>query len=318
MAELAQSKLIVSVSPHISVGETIYTVMRDVLIALLPAVAAAIYFYGIYVLWVMIVCMVSAVLAEYVTQKITKVSVTLNDGSAVVTGLLLAMILPPTIPLWIAAFGAAVAIILGKQVFGGLGYNSFNPALVGRAILLASWPVAMTTWIEPFDAVVTATPLAIGKLMLKQPLPSYAQLLVGNRAGSIGETSVTALLLGAAYLLYRRQITWHIPVSFIAAVGILSGLFGKDPVFNMMAGGLILGAFFMATDLVTSPMNSRGKIIFGLGCGVLTVLIRFKGGFPEGVCYAILIFNILTPLIDKYTMPRKFGQPSTQVGVGKE
>ncbi|MDD5492875.1 MAG: RnfABCDGE type electron transport complex subunit D [bacterium] len=299
---------VVSTSPHLKNTETISAVMRDVLIALAPAAVAAVYYFGLAALWLMLVSMASAITAEFISEKIMKREVTISDGSAAITGLLLAMICPPGLPLWIIAIGAAVSIILVKQVFGGLGYNPFNPALAGRAILMASWPVAMTTWVTPFDAITTATPLAIAKFNLSQPLPSYWNLFVGNRAGSLGETSVAALLLGAAYLLYKKQISWHIPVSFVASVALLSGIMGKDPLFNILAGGLVLGAFFMATDMVTSPMTGKGKIIFGCGCGILTVLIRYKGGFPEGVCYSILIFNMLTPLIDKYTMPQKFGK----------
>ncbi|MBI5554244.1 MAG: RnfABCDGE type electron transport complex subunit D [Elusimicrobia bacterium] len=298
---------IVSTSPHLKIRETISAVMRDVLIALIPAVAAAVYFFGRRALWVILISMASAIAAEFISEKIMKREVTVSDGSAAITGLLLAMVCPPGIPLWIIAIGAAVSIVLGKQVFGGLGYNPFNPALIGRAVLMASWPVAMTTWVTPFDAITTATPLAIAKFNLAQPLPSYWNLFIGNRAGSLGETSALALLLGAAYLLYKKQISWHLPVSFIAAVGLLSSIIGKDPLFNILAGGLILGAFFMATDMVTSPMTGQGKIIFGCGGGILTILIRYKGGFPEGVCYSILIFNMLTPLIDKYTRPQKFG-----------
>ena len=305
------SSYIVSTSPHLKNSETISIVMRDVLIALAPAALAAVYFFGLPALWLMLVSMVSAIAAEFISAKIMKREVTVSDGSAAITGLLLAMVCPPGIPLWMIAIGAAVAIVLAKQVFGGLGYNPFNPALVGRAVLMASWPVAMTTWITPFDAITTATPLAIAKFNLSQPLPSYWQLFIGNRAGSLGETSAAALLLGAAYLLYKKQISWHIPVSFIASVALLSSIMGRDPLFNILAGGLILGAFFMATDMVTSPMTGKGKIIFGCGCGILTVLIRYKGGFPEGVCYSILIFNMLTPLIDKYTMPQKFGKVKT-------
>lgn len=302
---------VVSTSPHLKNTETISAVMRDVLIALAPAAVAAVYYFGLPALWLMLVSMASAIAAEFVSAKIMKREVTISDGSAAITGLLLAMICPPGLPLWIIAIGAAISIILVKQIFGGLGYNPFNPALAGRAILMASWPVAMTTWVTPFDAITTATPLAIAKFNLSQPLPSYWNLFVGNRAGSLGETSVAALLLGAAYLLYKKQISWHIPVSFVAAVALLSGIMGKDPLFNILAGGLILGAFFMATDMVTSPMTGKGKIIFGCGCGILTVLIRYKGGFPEGVCYSILIFNMLTPLIDKYSMPQKFGKVKT-------
>ncbi len=302
---------VVSTSPHLKNTETISKVMRDVLIALSPAAIAAVYFFGLPALWLMLVSMASAIAAEFISEKIMKREVTISDGSAAITGLLLAMVCPPGLPLWIIAIGAAISIVLVKQIFGGLGYNPFNPALAGRAILMASWPVAMTTWISPFDAITTATPLAIAKFNLPQSLPSYWNMFVGYRAGSLGETSAVALLLGAAYLLYKKQISWHIPVSFITAVALLSTMMGKDPWFNILAGGLILGAFFMATDMVTSPMTGKGKIIFGGGCGILTVLIRYKGGFPEGVCYSILIFNMLTPLIDKYTLPQKFGKIKT-------
>lgn len=298
---------VVSASPHIKTRETIVSVMRDVLIALSPAVLAAVYFFRMRAFLVILVSVASALLAEYCAQRIMKVESSIFDGSAAITGLLLAFVVPPGIPLWMAGLGAAIAIVLGKQIFGGLGANPFNPALVGRAVLMASWPVAMTTWVKPFDAVTTATPLAITKMSLGLQLPSYWELFIGNRAGCIGETSVFALLIGAVYLLYKKQISWHIPVTFIGTVGLSSVLFGRDPIFQIMAGGLILGAFFMATDMVTSPMTAKGKIAFGIGCGIMTVLIRFKGGFPEGVCYSILILNMLTPLIDKYTMPRKFG-----------
>jgi len=236
-----------------------------------------------------------------------KKKITVGDLSSIVTGMLLAFVLPPSSPLWIVAIGAFVAIILGKQIFGGLGYNIFNPALVARAVLLASWPVYMTTWTRPFDGITTASPLGIVKMELDQRLPSYLEMFLGNRAGCLGEVSILALLVGAVYLLYKKQITWHIPVSYIGTVGLVCFLFKRDPLFNIMAGGLILGAFFMATDMVTSPLTRSGKLIFGVGCGFLTVLIRFKGGFPEGVCYSILIMNMLTPIIDKITELKVFG-----------
>ena len=224
-----------------------------------------------------------------------------------VTGLIFPLVLPPSIPLWIVIIGAMVCIILGKQIFGGIGYNPFNPALVGRAVVTASWPVYMTTWIRPFDAVSSASPLGIVKEGLNQPLPGYLDLFLGNRAGCLGETSVIALLLGAGYLLYRRQISWHIPLVYLGTVALMSMIFKGDPFFNMLTGGLILGAFFMATDMVTTPITKKGKLFFGLGCGFFTALIRFQGGFPEGVCYSILIMNMFVPLIDRYTQPRRFG-----------
>ncbi|MFH1239235.1 MAG: RnfABCDGE type electron transport complex subunit D [bacterium] len=300
-------QLIVSVSPHIRVKEDTRSVMRDVIIALLPVMAAAVYLFGWYSLVLTGISIVSCLLTEFIFQKLLKRKISIGDYSAVVTGILLAFILPPTVPWWIAAVGAIVAILLGKQIFGGLGYNPFNPALVGRAILLASWPVYMTTWVRPFDAVTSASPLGIVKMGFDQPLPGYLDLFLGNRVGCLGETSVIALLLGGIYLLYRRQISWHIPLVYIGIVAVMSIIFKKDPLFNILAGGLILGAFFMATDMVTTPLTRNGKLIFGAGCGFLTALIRFYGGFPEGVCYAILIMNMFTPWIDRYTMPRRFG-----------
>lgn len=308
-----EEKLLLSVSPHLRTKEDVPRVMLDVIIALIPASLAAVYFFRWYALRTILVCVIFAPLAEWVSQKIMKRTNTIDDFSAVVTGLLLALTLPPTIPPWIAAIGAIVAIVLGKQIFGGLGWNPFNPALVGRAVLTASWPLEMTTWIKPVttglvQAVTTATPLNIIKeKLVEEILPTHLEMFLGNRAGSLGETSVLLILIGALYLFYRKQITWHIPLSFIGVVAFLSFLLKLDVLFNLFAGGLILGAFFMATDYVTSPLTRKGQIIFGLGCGLLTMLIRLKGGFPEGVCYSILIMNMLTPIIDKLTVPKKFG-----------
>ena len=232
---------------------------------------------------------------------------TLADLSAVVTGLLLAFCLPPAIPLWIAAAGGIFAILVGKAIFGGLGHNPFNPALVGRAFLQVSWPKDMSLWTAPYDAVTTATPLGIMKLNLPGILPDNWTLFFGNFAGSLGETPKLILLLGALYLLFRKHIKLYTPLSFIITAAILALFFKENPVFHLLTGGLILGAFFMATDPVTTPLSRNGKIIFGIGCGVLTMLIRLKGGFPEGVCYSILIMNMLTPFIDKMTVIKKFG-----------
>jgi len=307
MEEVISQRLIVSVSPHIRAREDVRTIMSDVIFALSPALVASIIFFGWRALLILSVSVFFSVASEFFWQKLWRKKITVGDLSPVVTGMLLAFVLPPSSPLWMVAIGAFVAIILGKQIFGGLGYNPFNPALVARAVLLASWPVYMTTWTRPFDGVTTASPLGIVKMELDQRLPSYLEMFLGNKAGSLGEISVLALLLGAIYLLYRKQITWHIPVSYIGTVGLVCFLFKRDPLFNIMAGGLILGAFFMATDLVTSPLTKRGKLVFGVGCGLLTVLIRFTGGFPEGVCYSILIMNMLTPIIDKITEPKVFG-----------
>lgn len=300
-------KLIVSPPPHIHIRDDITSIMRDVIIGLIPACIAGVYFFHWFALRTILLSILVAVLTEFGIRKITHRRQTITDLSAVVTGLLFALVLPPNLPWWITIIGAAVAISLGKQIFGGLGHNLFNPALVGRAVLLASWPVAMTTWVKPYDIVTCASPLAIVKEDLGVKLPTYWQMFIGERAGCIGETSIIALLIGAVYLLLRNRISWHIPVSYIGVVAFLSFILDRDVVFNLMAGGLVLGAFFMATDYVTSPITKNGKLVFGLGCGVMTMLIRMKGGFPEGVCYSILIMNMFTPIIDRVTMPQKFG-----------
>jgi len=307
MEEVISQRLIVSVSPHIRAKEDVKRVMADVIIALSPALAASVIFFGWRPLIMVLVSIFFSMGSEFFWEKLWRKKITVGDLSSVVTGILLAFVLPPSSPLWMVGIGAFVAIILGKQIFGGLGYNPFNPALVARAVLLASWPVHMTTWTRPLDGVTTASPLGIVKMELEQKLPTYLEMFLGNRAGCLGEISALALLIGAVYLLYRKQITWHIPIGYIVTVGIVSFLFKKDPLFNILAGGLILGAFFMATDMVTSPLTRNGKLVFGVGCGVLTALIRFQGGFPEGVCYSILIMNMLTPIIDRFTEVRVFG-----------
>jgi len=307
MEEIVSEKLVVSVSPHIRVRENVRTIMFDVLIALSPALVASAIFFGRRALLIVSTSIFFSVAGEFFWEKMWGKKITIGDLSSVVTGMLLGFVLPPSSPLWMAAIGGFVAIVLGKQIFGGLGYNPFNPALVARAILLASWPVIMTTWTSPFDGVTTASPLGIVKMELEQKLPSYLEMFLGSKAGCLGEVSVLALLIGAAYLICRKQITLHIPLSYIGTVGLGCLLFKRDPLFNIMAGGLVLGAFFMATDMVTSPLTRKGKTLFGIGCGLLTVLIRFKGGFPEGVCYSILIMDMLTPIIDRFTEPKVFG-----------
>ncbi|MBC7082101.1 MAG: RnfABCDGE type electron transport complex subunit D [Firmicutes bacterium] len=307
--------LIVSSSPHQRAAVSTPVIMSDVILALMPAALAGVWFFGLRALAMMVVCVAAAVGTEAGLEKLMKKPVTIEDYSAAVAGFLLALVLPPDLPLWMGAIGAAFAMAIAKFIFGGLGQNIFNPALIGRAVLLASWPVFMTRWrwpifqapwIPDFDAVSSATPLALWKLNgIKTP---YLNLFLGNVAGSIGETSALAILVGAAYLLWRGHISWRIPVSFIGTVAVLTALFGQDPVFHVLAGGLLLGAFFMATDYVTSPVTPKGQIVFGVGCGVLTVFIRLYGGYPEGVCYAILIMNAAAALIDRLTVPRKFGE----------
>jgi electron transport complex protein RnfD len=315
----------VSPSPHLSSGVTTRVIMREVFVALIPASIAGVVFFGMHAAMVILLSVATAMATEALTQKLFGRPVTVSDGSAAVAGLLFALVLPPTIDLWLPVVGAFLLIFLGKQIFGGLGYNPLNPAHVGRAILMASWPVAMTTWVWPrfgsvpsvsavtgasrtVDALSGATPLA---LMRYQGIKvSYESLFLGNVAGCIGETSALALLIGAAYLLYKGHITWHIPASFMGTVAVMMVIMGQDPLFHLLAGGLVIGAFFMATDYVTSPITTKGQIIFGVGCGVLTSLIRIYGGYPEGVCYAILLMNAVTPLIDRYVKPRRFGEVS--------
>jgi len=310
-----ESLLTISSSPHVHAPVSVPSAMRDVLIALTPAFLLSLYYFRLGALAVIVTCVAAALISEMICQKIMKREVTVNDNSAIITGVLLAFCLPPGFPLWMAAIGAVVAIVIGKQFFGGLGYNIFNPALIGRAFLVASWPLAMTTWRSPLDGVSTATPLGIIKEGAAQQLPSLMDAFLGNIGGSLGETSVIALAVGGAYLLYKRHIDWRIPFTYIGTVFVITALVGFAkgeglwyPFFNIFTGGLMLGAFFMATDWVTSPITKKGRIVFGIGCGLLTVLIRLKGGYPEGVCYSILLMNILTPLIDRYTKERVFGR----------
>ena len=304
----------VSPSPHIWDKKSVSRVMLDVTLALIPAAIASAYFFGVRVLLIMGISVVTAVFTEAIIQLIRKRPVTVGDLSAVVTGLLLSYTLPSTVPLWIPVIGSFMAIALVKQAFGGLGQNFMNPALTARAILFAAWPMHMIMYAIPgIDGMTTATPLAILKAG-ESELPSLLNAFVGNIGGSLGETSALALLLGAAYLLYRKIINWRIPFTFIGTVGLLTWIFGQEGLFtgqgiySIFVGGLVLGAFFMATDYVSSPMTPKGKIIMGIGCGILTVVIRLYGGYPEGVTYAILIMNLLVPLIDRYTVPRVFGE----------
>ncbi|HAZ38131.1 MAG TPA: Na+-transporting NADH:ubiquinone oxidoreductase subunit D [Clostridiaceae bacterium] len=294
-----------SPSPHIRSNITVKTIMRDVIIALMPALIVGIYFFKMNAVLVILTSVVSSVFAEWLWEKLTHKRITIGDLSAVVTGLLLAFNLPPTIPLWMVIVGAFFSIIVVKQFFGGIGQNFVNPALAGRAFLLASYSTAMTKW--TVDGVTTATPLAILKTG-KGTLPPITDLLIGNIGGCIGEISAIAILIGAAYLFYKKIISWEIPVTYIGTVLILTLLFGRNGFYEIFAGGLMLGAFFMATDYTTSPVTSKGKIIFGIGCGILTAVIRRFGPNPEGVSYSILIMNLFVPLIDRKTAPRIFGE----------
>ena len=295
-------QLTVTPNPHIKDSTSVDEIMWTVVYALIPAVLAATYFFGFRALLVVAVSILGAVLTEYVFLKIRKKEMVINDGSAVLTGLLLALTLPPSIPLWTAFLGSVVAIGLGKQVFGGLGYNVFNPALIGRAFLTASYPVLMTTW--TVDGVSTATPLS--QIAGGEAIRIW-NLFIGNSGGSLGETSALALLLGAAYLIYRGFINWRIPAGMISTVIIVTFLAGANPVVHLFAGSLILGAFYMATDMVTSPVTKRARWVFGIGAGLLVAIIRLWGGYPEGVMYSILFMNTTVPLLDRYLKPRTLG-----------
>ncbi len=302
------NNMIVSVNPHIYAKDTTQTIMRDVLIALMPAVVASVLFFGVRALLVEVVCVAVAMACEWAFEKITGKPVTVMDLSAAVTGLILALNLPVDIPIWQAMFGSFVAIIVVKQFFGGIGQNFANPAITARVIMLVAFSGAMTTWAVPAftDATTAATPLAILS-GTEGPLPTLAQMFLGARGGSLGETSCLALLLGGAYLIYRRVITWHTPAAFIGTVLVLTALLGRQPLYQVMAGGLFIGAFFMATDYTTSPPTPKGKLIFGLGCGLITVLIRVWGNYPEGVSFSILLMNILNPYICDWTRTKPFG-----------
>ena len=340
MEEQISTKEILSVSsaPHIRAKDTTQKIMFAVVISLMPALLGSVYFFGARALWLTLFSVITAVLTEWTIQKLRKVDITVSDGSAIVTGILLAFNLPGGVPWWMPVVGSFFAISIGKQAFGGLGFNPMNPALLGRAFLLASWPVHMTTdWTAPISGtksgistVTTATPLAVLKEAIdnlsiedkaQQALQtiaelkgSYLKLFLGNVGGCIGETSVLLLLIGVVYLLYKGYINYRIPLSYIATVAIFTWIFGGpngnfsgDPLFHILSGGLIVGAFFMATDMITSPSTPKGQWIFGLGCGIFTVIIRRVGGYPEGVSYSILLMNLTTPLLDRYLKHKPFG-----------
>ena len=308
------ANFVVSGIPHVRSKESIQSIMRDVIIALVPATAAGIYYFGINALILVIAAIASAVAFEAICQKVMKKPVTVSDLSAVVTGLLLAMNLPAAAPVWVAIVGSAFAIIFGKQLFGGLGQNFINPALAGRAFLLASYPTEMTTWsvpngLEVADAATYATPLA--QLKAGHLDASLGELMLGQCGGTIGETCAIALIIGGVYLLYKHVISWKIPVIYIATVAILFGVIGRHgmrmPLQEIMAGGVMLGGIFMATDYASSPVTPKGQIIFAVGAGLITYLIRTFGGYPEGVSYSILIMNCCVPLIERFTEPTIFG-----------
>lgn len=304
------AKLYVSSSPHLRQGDTTQKIMLNVVIALMPALIAAVVIFGWRVLLVTGVTVGSCVLAEFISRKVMKRKNTVFDLSAVVTGMLLSMNLPVNVNLLIAVFGSVVAIVVVKQMFGGLGQNFVNPAIAARIVLLVSFPAQMTTWTAPLiyqngaDAVSTATPLANNANGIST---SYMDLFLGTTGGCLGETCAIALIIGGVYLIVKRIISPIIPLCFIGTVALFAVLVGQDPLFHILSGGVIIGAFFMATDYTTSPITFKGKLIFGISCGVITMLIRLYANLPEGVSFSIILMNILTPLIERGTMPKPFG-----------
>lgn len=322
----------VAPSPHVFGEQSVRKIMLGVIIALTPALFCSVYYFGWGAIIVTLVSVLTCLITEFLIQKfLLKGEITVTDGSAIVTGLLLAFNLPGNLPVWMIILGAIVSIGVGKMTFGGLGNNPFNPALVGRVFLLISFPVQMTTWPRPLgfrtafaDAVTGATPLGILKEGLRNgdqmaqimdELPGYKELFYGHIGGSIGEMAAIALLLGMVYLMAKKIISWHTPVSIILTVVLFTGILwlvnpekNANPLFHLLSGGLLLGAIFMATDYVTSPMTPAGMWVFGIGIGIITVLIRAFGAYPEGVSFAILIMNAFVPLINRYMKPKRFGE----------
>jgi electron transport complex protein RnfD len=311
------NRMYMSSSPHIRSGVTTQRLMLDVMIALIPAAFAGIYFFGIRAFVLIAATVISCVGFEYLARKALKRNNTVGDLSAAVTGLLLALNVPPELPLWMAVVGSFFAIVVVKQLFGGIGQNFVNPALAARAFLIISYGTRMTSWTPPLaraadiDAVSFATPL--GALKEGGELPRLIDMFLGNIGGSLGETSALALIIGGIYLLARGVISWHIPVIYVGTVSLFAwimgptGMFTGDPLFHILAGGLMLGAIFMATDYTTSPMTTKGMVIYAVGCGILTMLFRLYTNMPEGVSYAILLMNVAVPMIDRYAKPARFG-----------
>ena len=328
---MSDQHVIVSASPHVHSAKTSERVMYDVVLALVPVFLVSLYVFGINSLIATGVAVVSCLLFEYLIQKyLMKTEITIADGSALITGILLAFNLPAGIPLWMIIVGSLVAIGVAKLSFGGLGYNVFNPALVGRVFLLVSFPVQMTLWPTPVennttlvDAVTGATPLGMikegvqyGQTMteISAQIPSAMDMFLGLTSGSMGEMSAIALIIGGLYLLGRKVISWHIPITVLLSLAVVTGIFWlidpmhyANPLIHVLSGGAILGAFFMATDLVTSPVTKKGMVVFAIGIGLLTAVIRLFGSYPEGISFAILIMNAFVPLINSYFKPRRFG-----------
>jgi Na+-translocating ferredoxin:NAD+ oxidoreductase subunit D len=326
------SLLTLSGSPHVQTDRTVRGIMFDVVIAMIPALLVSFWFFGLGAVKVTVVAVIACILFEWlITKYLLKARSTVSDGSAIVTGILLAFNLPSSLPVWMIVIGALVSIGVAKMTFGGLGKNPFNPALVGRVFLMISFPVDMTLWPKPIvsreilnfggldkiklDALTGPTPLGLLKGGNVDDLPGYVDLLLGNMGGCVGEISAIALLAGAVYMLIRKVITWQIPVAYLGSVILFTGILWLvdptiyvDPLFHLVTGGLMLGAFYMATDMVTSPMSGKGMLVFGVGCGILTVVIRIFGAYPEGVSFAILIMNAFVPLINRSMKPKRFGE----------
>lgn len=325
--KLLKERLYFSPAPHLRDSDNVSKIMWSVVAALVPATLFGVYFFGLYALRVILIAVASNLFFEWAGMKFFKNPGKLGDGSAVITGILLALNLPSSSPWWMVVVGSFVAMIIAKQCYGGLGFNPFNPALVARVALLIAWPSRMTTFWTPgnifskVDAVSMPTPMGIWKVeMISKGTVHGAQqislwdMFVGNIGGSIGEVSALALIIGGLFMIFRKVITWHIPVTYIGTVAVMTSAFWIsdphkyiNPLFHIFGGGLMLGAIFMATDMVTSPVTKKGMVVFGIGCGILTVLIRMFGGYPEGVSFSILIMNAFTPLIEKFTEPKPFG-----------
>lgn len=310
-------ELVVSSSPHLLTQESIPKIMHNVVLALVPAMIASIYYFGYRAAVLIVTCVVASIITEVVFQKARKQPVTAYDGSAIITGILLALTLPPSFPIYGAIIGSVFAIGVGKQIFGGIGFNIFNPALLGRAFLQATYPVLITQWVEPFkgaiDAVSAATPIALMKF--ESTMTPIADLFTGSVAGSLGETSVIAILIGGLYLRYKGYINWKLPLGYLGSIAGFGAIFWlvdpskyPSPLFHMFAGGAMLGAWFMVTDMVTSPVTPKGQWIFVIAAGFLVVIIRLFGGLPEGVMYSILLMNSIVPLLNRWTRPKVFGQ----------
>ena len=307
----------VSLAPHIRSNDSVKKIMLDVIIALIPAMIASVYFFGMRSIALIATCVISSVLTEYITQKALKKTIQVKDLSSVVTGILIALNMPQSFPLWMAAFGSVFAILIVKECFGGIGFNFMNPALAARLVLMASWPKQITDYVSPdvlkgsVDAVSSATPLQIISSGDLTNLPALKDMFMGNIGGVIGETSAIALLIGFVYLVIRKVISWEIPVIYVATTAVFLIIFGIPAnlvPYELLAGGLLLGAIFMATDYTTNPINKKGRLIFAIGCGLLTALIRVKASLPEGVSYAICLMNLATPLIDKLTVTSAYGE----------